>query len=116
MSVVNLPIVEFPVGPGKKNATLTAALIDWNAQQKPPAIIRIYDSATYDANLTIHLPKNGMLVIDCENGERPTLVNAMPLKITSAATTAEETAAFAFNGLLIEVEGGSFLGSCRSGR
>lgn len=43
-----------------------------------------------------------MLVIDCENGERPTLVNAMPLKITSAAITVEETAAFTLNGLLIE--------------
>ncbi len=102
ISAIKLPIVEFPVGLGKKNATLTAALIDWNTQQKPPAIIRVYDSATYDANLIIELPKNGMLVIDCENGERPTLVNAMPLKITSVATTAEETAAFTLNGLLIE--------------
>jgi hypothetical protein len=43
-----------------------------------------------------------MLVIDCENGERPTLVNAAPLSVTSAATSAEETTAFTLNGLLIE--------------
>ena len=102
MAEVTPTIVEFPVGLGKTYATLSAALADWNTQLNPPAIIRVYDSATYDANLTINLPKNGMLVIDCENGERPTLVNAAPLTVTSAATTAEETAAFTLNGLLIE--------------
>ena len=65
-------------------------------------MIRIYDSATYDANLTIDLPANGMLVIDCENEERPTLVKAAPLKVTSQAATAEEAAAFTLSGLLIE--------------
>lgn len=102
MAEITPNITEFQVGAGKTYATLSGALSDWNAQQKPPAIIRVYDSATYDANLTISLPKNGMLVIDCENGERPTLVNAGPLKVTSAATSAEETAAFTLNGLLIE--------------
>ena len=98
-------IDELSVGEGKTYATLASALTDWADPvkfNKSPAVIRIYDSATYDANLTIDLPKNGMLVIDCENGERPTLLDAMPLKITSAATTAEETAAFTLNGLLIE--------------
>lgn len=102
MAEITPNITEFQVGVGKTYATLSAALSDWNTQQKPPAIIRVYDSATYDANLTISLPENGMLVIDCENGERPTLVNAGPLKVTSAATSAEETAAFTLNGLLIE--------------
>lgn len=102
MAQITPDITEFQVGAGKTYATLSAALNDWNTQQKPPAIIRVYDSATYDANLTISLPKNGMLVIDCENGERPTLVNAAPLTVTSAATSAEETAAFTLNGLLIE--------------
>jgi len=96
------PIQEFQVGKGKTYATLNAALADWVTDLQPPAVIRIYDSATYDANLTINLPKNGMLVIDCENEERPTLINAAPLKVTSAAMTAQEAAAFTLSGLLIE--------------
>lgn len=102
MAIVQLPIVEFQVGSGKTYAALSAALSDWNAQGRPPAVVRIYDSATYDAGLTIALPKNGMLVLDCENGERPTLVKAAPLKVTSEAGNAGETAAFTLNGLLIE--------------
>lgn len=102
MAEITPNIVEFQVGAGKTYGTLSAALSDWNTQQKPPAVVRIYDSLTYEANLTINLPKNGMLVIDCENGERPTLINAVPLAVTSAATSAEETAAFTLNGLLIE--------------
>ena len=97
-----LPVQEFPVGAGKTYATLADALSDWAGAGKPPAVIRIYDSLAYAANLTIDLPANGMLVIDCENEERPTLVNASPLTITCAATTAEETAAFTLGGLLVE--------------
>jgi hypothetical protein len=98
---VQLPVVEFPVGAGKTHATLAAALAAWNVS-KPPAVIRIYDSATYDANLTVNLPADGSLVIDCENEERPTLVNASPLTVTSAAATPEEVAAFTLSGLVIE--------------
>jgi hypothetical protein len=99
---VKLPVQEFDVGLGKTHATLGAALSAWSTAGKPPAVIRIYDSATYEADLTVNLPKNGMLVIDCENEERPTLVKAGPLKINSAATTPEEAAAFTLSGLLIE--------------
>ena len=98
-------IDELSVGAGKTYATLASALNDWADPLKfnrSPAVIRIYDSATYDANLSIDLPKNGLLVIDCENGERPTLLNAMPLKVNSEAASAAETAAFSLNGLLIE--------------
>lgn len=99
---VKLPVQEFPVGAGKTYATLADAVSDWETAGKPPAVIRIYDSANYDANLSIALPANGMLVIDCENEERPTLLDAAPLKVTSAGTTAEEAAAFTLSGLLIE--------------
>ncbi len=98
---IRLPVQEFPVGAGKTYATLDEAVSDWEAAGKPPAVIRIYDSASYDANLAVELPANGMLVIDCENEERPTLLNAT-LKVTSAAATAEETPAFTLGGLLIE--------------
>jgi hypothetical protein len=99
---INLPVQEFPVGVGKTYASLADALSDWETDGKPPAVIRIYDSASYDANLSIDLPANGMLVIDCENAERPTLLNASPLTVSSAAANAEETAAFTISGLQIE--------------
>lgn len=98
---VRLPVIEFAVGAGKTYATLSDALTAWDVS-KPPAVIRIYDSATYDANLTINMPADGSLVIDCENEERPTLLNAGPLTVTSAASTAEEAAAFTMSGLVIE--------------
>jgi len=82
--------------------TLAAALQAWSNAGKPPAIIRIYDSATYDAAVTVDLPKNGSLVIDCESESRPTLVKASPLKVSSAAASPEETATFTLSGLLIE--------------
>lgn len=99
---IKLPVQEFPVGAGKTYATLADALSDWSVAGMPPAVIRIYDSDTYDADLTINLPADGSLVIDCENAERPTLINALPLMVTSAALTAEETAAFTLSGLVIE--------------
>ncbi len=99
----NLPVQEFRVGAAEGNTTLAAALSAWENfdPPKPPAVIRIYDSESYAANLSIDLPANGMLVIDCENEERPTLLDAK-LKVASDATTAEETAAFTLSGLLIE--------------
>jgi hypothetical protein len=96
---------ELQVGQAKTYATLAAALTDWADPakfNKSPAVIRIYDSGTYTANLAIDLPPNGMLVLDCENEERPTLVSTTAFSVTSAATTAEETAAFSLSGLLIE--------------
>jgi hypothetical protein len=100
-------IAELQVGVGKTYATLAAALTDWANPTKfdsSPAVIRIYDSASYDANLTIELPKQGWLVIDAENGERPTLLNAFPLKIKAPVNpaTAEDTAALTLSGLAIE--------------
>jgi hypothetical protein len=100
ITAIQPPVQEFQVGAGKDYPTLAAALNDWGLH-KPPAVIRIYDSATYDAGLTIDLPPNGMLVIDCESGERPTLLKATPLKVTSAAAAAEQTAAFTLSGLLV---------------
>jgi hypothetical protein len=102
ITAVQAPIQEFAIGEGQTYPTLADALTAWNLVPKPPAVFRIFDSATYDANLTIDLPAGGMLVIDCENGERPTLVNAAPLKVTSAAANSEETASFTLSGLLIE--------------
>ena len=100
-------IDELQVGKGKTYATLAAALTDWADPikfDKSPAVIRIYDSASYDANLTIGLPEQGWLVIDAENGERPTLFNAFPLKINAPVSpaTAEDTAALTLSGLVIE--------------
>jgi hypothetical protein len=105
ITAIQLPVQEFSVGRGRTYAALAGALIAWAGAGKPPAVIRIYDSDTYNANLTIDLPKNGMLVIDCANGERPTLIKASPLKVTSAGTIAEEAASFTLNGLMVE---GSF--------
>jgi hypothetical protein len=102
LTEVRLPVQEFSVGAGKPHLTIGDALLAWEGAGKPPAVIRIYDSAIYDGNLDIDLPPNGMLVIDCENGERPTLIGAAPLAVVSAATTPEETAAFTLSGLLIE--------------
>ncbi|MFH2102465.1 MAG: hypothetical protein ABIJ39_03810 [Chloroflexota bacterium] len=102
IAAVKLPVVEYPVGAGKPHATLASAITAWETDGKPPAVIRIYDSASYTATLTVNLPADGMLVIDCENGERPTLLNASPLAVTSAAVNAEEVASFTLSGLVIE--------------
>ncbi len=102
-------VQELQVGKGKHYATLGDALADWAAPnnfKKSPAVIRIYDSATYEENLKIELPKHGMLVVDCENGERPTLlVGGSTLKITAPAgptAKTEDTAALTLSGLVIE--------------
>ena len=100
-------IDELPVGAGKTYATLADALTDWADPTKfdrSAAVIRIYDSASYDANLTIDLPKQGWLVIEAENGERPTLLNAFPFKVKSPVNpaTPEDAAALTLSGLVIE--------------
>ena len=102
MTNIALPLVEFPIGAGQTYTSLAAALQGWSNAGNPPAVIRIYDSATYDAAVSIDLPKGGSLVIDCENEERPTLVSSTPIKISSAATNPTETAALSLSGLLIE--------------
>ncbi|MBN2388423.1 MAG: hypothetical protein JXB85_15510 [Anaerolineales bacterium] len=102
---IRLPVKEFPVGAGKTHADLAAALTAWENDlpvNKPPAVIRIYDSATYTAHLSIALPAEGMLVIDCENGERPTLIGASPLTITSAAASSDQVAEVTLSGLVLE--------------
>lgn len=99
---VQPPVQEFAVGAGKDYAALADAVSAWGSAGRPPAVIRIYDSATYDAGLTLHLPESGMLVLDSENGERPTLLHAQPLQITSDAASAESTAALTLSGLWME--------------
>ncbi|MBN1428152.1 MAG: hypothetical protein JXB07_07190 [Anaerolineae bacterium] len=98
---VSQPVQEYSVGSGKTYAILSDAIDDWVTSGQPPAVIRIYDSATYDDKLVINLPKGGWLVLDCENGERPTLVSA-PLRVKSAAASEAETAAFTISGLVVE--------------
>jgi len=99
------PIVEIPVGLGKPDATLSAALSRWQTAGKPDAVIRIYDSATYDANLAVDLPSKGWLVIDADNGQRPVLIGADPLKVnapTGGGVTAEDAAGLTLSGLVVE--------------
>jgi hypothetical protein len=105
LTEITAPILEIPVGPGKPDATLSAALVRWVNAGKPDAVIRIYDSATYDANLTIDLPSKGWLVIDADNGQRPVLIAADPLKVkapTGAGVTAEDAAGLTLSGLVLE--------------
>ncbi len=102
LTEIKPPVQEFAVGAGQPYASPADALNGWTLAGKPPAVIRIYDSATYDGGLTIHLPPNGMLVIDCENEERPTLVNTAPLTLNSGASTSEETADFTLSGVVLE--------------
>lgn len=104
-------IEEFAIGTGKDFDSLPAALAAWDAAGKPPAIIRFYDSRSYDANITIDLPRKGWLVIEAENGERPALLNAFPLTVNAPfdnppveSITAEDVAALTLGGLLLEGE------------
>jgi len=98
---VQFPVIEFPVGPGKTYADLAAAQAAWNVA-RPPAVWRIYDSSDYDASLSIDLPDGGALTIDCENGQRPTLRNAVPLTVRSSAASSALTPAFSLAGLVVE--------------
>lgn len=102
LASTRLPIVEYRVGVSQTFNTLADALARWIKEKRPPAVFRIADSGTYDANLIINLPKKGMLVIDSENEERPTLLNAGPLQVNSEALASEDIAAFTLSGLLIE--------------
>jgi hypothetical protein len=105
LTEITASILEIPVGPGKPDATIAAALSRWTTAGKPDAVIRIYDSATYDANLTINLPSQGWLVIDADNGQRPTLIGADPLKVnapTGSGITAEDAAGLTLSGLVVE--------------
>ena len=97
-----LPVIEFPVKTGTSQDTLAKALLAWQNGGYPPAVIRIHDSATYDAGVTVNLPANSSLVIDCESETRPTLVNASPLRAISAASDATQTPSLTLSGLLIE--------------
>jgi len=102
---ITASILEIQVGPGKPDATLSAALVRWVNAGKPDAVIRIYDSATYNANLTIDLPSKGWLVIDADNGQRPVLIATEPLKInapTGTGVTAEDAAGLTLSGLVLE--------------
>jgi hypothetical protein len=105
--IVSGQISELAVGQGKPYATLTDALTDWVSPAKlkrGPAVIRIYDSGIYDARLAIDLPERGQLIIDAENGERPTLVNAFPLKIAAPESPAspQDSATLTLSGLVVE--------------
>jgi len=105
MAEVSAPILEIPVGPGKPDTTLAAALSRWQTSGKPDAVIRFYDSATYDANVTVTLPSKGWLVIDADNGHRPVLVAANPLRVNApsgSGVTAEDAAGLTLSGLVIE--------------
>jgi hypothetical protein len=105
LTEITASILEIPVGPGKPDTTLAAALSRWQTAGKPDAVIRIYDSATYDANLAIDLPSKGWLVIDADNGQRPVLIGADPLKVnapTGGGVTAEDAAGLTLSGLVVE--------------
>jgi hypothetical protein len=105
LTEITASILEIPVGPGKPDTTLSAALVRWVNAGKTDAVIRIYDSATYDANLTIDLPSKGWLVIDADNGQRPVLIAADPLKVnapTGGGVTAEDAAGLTLSGLVVE--------------
>ena len=104
LTEITASVLEIPVGPGKPDTTLAAALSRWTTAGKPDAVIRIYDSATYEANLTINLPSQGWLVIDADNGQRPTLIGADPLKVnapTGSGVTAEDAAGLTLSGLVV---------------
>jgi hypothetical protein len=102
LAAIHPPVKPYYVGAAEAYHTLADALSAWITDHRPPAVFRIRDSRTYDAALTIDLPAKGMLVIDCENEQRPTLVNANPLTVTSEALVSEDTAAFTLGGLLVE--------------
>ncbi len=102
LAAIHPPVKPYYVGAADTYHTLADALSAWITDHRPPAVFRIRDSRTYDAALTIDLPAKGMLVIECENEQRPTLVNANPLTVTSEALVSEDTAAFTLGGLLVE--------------
>ncbi len=53
--------------------TIAAALVQWQAQGQPDAVIQIEDSRTYEENLAIPMTAAD-LVIQAKNSERPTLI------------------------------------------
>jgi hypothetical protein len=106
-------IIELPVGKDKTYATLIEALNAWanpNDFNSVAAVIRIYDSSTYKISSNITLPNKGWLVIEAENGERPTLLlGDVPPTITiqgpvdpNAQPKPDDTATLILSGLMIE--------------
>ena len=71
--------------PSATTSTIGQAIADWVAAGSPPAVIQVTDSGTYEENLTINLPANGVLVIQAANQERPVLLGS--IAVTTAANT-----------------------------
>jgi len=81
-------------------ATITDALVEWNAQSKPKGIIHIADNWTYVEPLQIEPADDRWLVIEADNNRRPTL------RITGSGNIEiignHPDAAIVLSGLLIE--------------
>ncbi len=81
-------------------ATITDALVEWNAQGKPKSIIHIADNWTYEGPIQIEPADGKWLVIEANNNQRPTL------RVTGSGnieiTGNHPNAGIVLSGLLIE--------------
>ncbi|MHC4084374.1 MAG: hypothetical protein ACYSWZ_00700 [Planctomycetota bacterium] len=94
-----ITVCHTPTNPAEV-ATITDALVEWNAQGKPKGIIHIADNWTYAESLVIEPADDRWLVIEAENNLRPTVqVNGSGnIEITGS----HPNSAIILSGLLIE--------------
>ncbi len=86
------------VAKGTALETLSGALAEWAADGKPHGAITIGDSRAYEEALDAALPAAGRLVVQAEEGQRPTLRLAGEWTVSAPAAGGRLT----LNGLVIE--------------
>jgi hypothetical protein len=77
------PLLQVPFG---ATTTISQAIAAWAASGSPPAVIQVNGSGTYNENLAIDLPANGVLVIQSANQERPVLLGNIAVTAAAGAT------------------------------
>ena len=95
-----------PAGaPAPTHATVTGALTDWANAGRPPAVITILDSDSYDLPGAISLPNDGWLVIEAADGERPHLTTqaaGLQVDVVVPPNERDRRAVLTLSGLLVE--------------
>jgi hypothetical protein len=92
--------------PPPQLATVTAALAGWVAAGRPPTVIVIDDSCTYDLPATVDLDNDSWLVIEAADGERPLLrtpnAGTGVDVVAPPAGTRDYLSTFTLSGVLVE--------------
>jgi hypothetical protein len=92
----------YRVGPGA-HLTIGDALLAWQGDGRPSAIVSIAGNARYAEQIDIDLPRGTFLAVEAESGSRPHIIpTGGEVTVTSTIPGAGGAAAFTLSGLLVE--------------